>query len=354
MIELLTQASADMASALGKDVGNVAQSLGRYVAMGSRGMSMLERQGVLFTNELKEQVKALEEQGKLEEAKLMMAEFVADTYKGQAEAIANTSFGQWEQFKNILGDVKEGFGKIIADNLSPFLKLARKIMEWINGWGDGVKKLATFVGVAITAFTGLSSAVIGVRTALTLLNTLAGGFSAKMALATGGISLALGAIALGIQYAAENWDSFSLNMIEGWIRIKEAMRPVAEMLLQMWNLWVDLVRKTPAGAGMRVASLVSGVKMPEKQDIDAFRKQWKSETEADRKELRGKRQALFDEENKKLMEEAMLKSQQKLLEAQGITSGELADTTETTATKKLKSRLNGLSATTALTPLVFT
>ena len=174
MIETLTQASADMASALGKDVGNVAQSLGRYVAMGSRGMSMLERQGVLFTDQLKEQVKELEEQGKLEEAKLMMANFVAETYRGQAEAIANTSFGSWEQFKNLLGDVKESFGKILADYLAPILKEAKKLLDWVQGWSDGTKSWAVKLGGLVVAGGALFSAVTAVKTIHMFMTQMAG------------------------------------------------------------------------------------------------------------------------------------------------------------------------------------
>ena len=169
LVKILTQASADFASAMGKDIGAVAQQFGQYINEGSKGFSRLKRQGVTFTDELQKQVIALEEQGRHEDAKLVMAQAVADAYEGQAEAIANTSFGKWEQFHNLVGDVKEEFGEIIADYLTPILENLRKGVEWIQSWDDETKRLVVQGGgllLAASTILGIYTTIKGIRTTM--------------------------------------------------------------------------------------------------------------------------------------------------------------------------------------------
>ena len=216
---------------------------------------------------------------------------------------------------------RKPFGRILSEFVAPFLQAAKSILEWINSWSKGTKALATMAGVSTLAFFGLTAAIAGVKTALTLATAAGVKFSFTMALATGGLSLAIGAIVLGIYQATQNWDSFQLNMREGWVRIKEAMRPVALALLNMYNLfaeWVQFMRKIPSVAG--VAFRLGGID-PKVKDDRAFDLQWKRETKAEREAIRNDRQTLFEKENeyyKKQAEQKILEKKLKDLAEKGI------------------------------------
>ena len=213
MVKTLTQTAVDFASVMGKDVGQSAQMLGRYINEGSKGMSMLKRQGIFFTEEVQKQVVALEEQGKHQEAQLVMAEAVRKQFEGQAEAIANTNFGRWENFRNLLGDVKEEFGFIIDDYIAPLLEKAKEMLKWIQSWDETTKAwvvkgggLALALGALATIYTSLQT-IRNLMATMSAINILSGsttGAVAATASITGLISK-LGRVVPAIMAVIEGW-----------------------------------------------------------------------------------------------------------------------------------------------------
>ena len=235
LVGILTQASADFASAFDEDLGSVSKNFAKYVDQGSAGFNRLEKLGVNISDELRSQVEMLEEQGEHDEARLAIAKDIASQYEGQAEAIANTNFGAWTQFSNLLGDMKEQFGKIISENLQPIINLLKGVVNWVMNLSDGWKTTIVWVGMAIVVLGGIVTAIIAIKSAMLLLTVVMGGFSASMVVATGGLILLVAAVIAGIFLLAKNWDWVIVGMMHGWLSLKKVVKGILDGIASYLN-----------------------------------------------------------------------------------------------------------------------
>ncbi len=222
MIERITQLSADFASKHNRDIGAVAQSFGQYISMGGRGLSMLERRIGNISQAFKDQIKDLEEQGKHQEAQVLIVGMLESKFKGVAKEIANTDFGRWEQFGNDLGDLGEAFGKIVREGLRPFLAELHKAVLWVANLSDNWKIAIVAIGGGTFAFGSLLTTIFAVKAAALALTAVFGGMAAAVAVATGGLSLVFAGIVAGMIAIALKWDEVSIQIERGllWIREK--------------------------------------------------------------------------------------------------------------------------------------
>ena len=120
-----TEAALDMSVALGTDAKNAASSLARALTDPADNMRALRSANIQFTDSEEKQVKALQESGKLWEAQQIILGKVAESYGGIAKSIAETDVGKLDAIRNTWGDITEGLGQSILNNLSPAL-------DWIE------------------------------------------------------------------------------------------------------------------------------------------------------------------------------------------------------------------------------
>jgi hypothetical protein len=104
-----TKTMTDMSVALGQDMKSSALQLGKALNDPVKGVTALQRVGVSFTAQQKEQIKALEDSGQhLKAQKLILAELNKE-FGGSAEAAGKTLPGQLsilrESFNNFAGDL---------------------------------------------------------------------------------------------------------------------------------------------------------------------------------------------------------------------------------------------------------
>ena len=126
------RASQDLAAALGRDLVGSAQMVGRALEDPARGMTMLLRIGVTFTEQQKEVIKLFQETGREAEATQMVLDVLNSKFGGSAEAMVGTYRGQVQQLQNTFGDLKEEVGEVIAAGLDPLLEELRNNDELIN------------------------------------------------------------------------------------------------------------------------------------------------------------------------------------------------------------------------------
>jgi len=112
--------AVDMASVMGMDVTSAAELMGRALDSPMEGLSALTRQGFRFTGEIKEQVAALTEQGRISEAQALILQEVENAYKGTAAAQENAT-GSSQRLQNAKEELNAALGK----NTSAWT-------EWIN------------------------------------------------------------------------------------------------------------------------------------------------------------------------------------------------------------------------------
>lgn len=147
-----TETMLNMAQAMGGDVKSAAIQLGKAINDPTKGMTALTRVGVTFTEQQKEQIKALQESGDLMGAqKIILAELETE-FGGAARAAGNTFAGKLDILQNKFGDIMETIGgalipvltevaTVLADVLgSPEVQAAIEIIT--KGLTVGVQILA--------------------------------------------------------------------------------------------------------------------------------------------------------------------------------------------------------------------
>lgn len=102
-----TEAALDMSVALGTDMKSSALQLGKALNDPDVGLSRLERSGVSFTKQQKEQVKALVESGKTLQAQKIILGEVNSQFGGTAKAVGDSLPGQIERAKRTFEDLSE-------------------------------------------------------------------------------------------------------------------------------------------------------------------------------------------------------------------------------------------------------
>lgn len=130
--------SADLAEAMGTDIPSAASTLAFALQDPTAGLTRLRRQGIAFTEEEIEQVKALQEANDLYGAQAVVLEKVESKYKGVAKAVGDTPTGTLDKIKNVWSDIKQGFGKGLLDAINPALDRLYKRLEDISAWINSV------------------------------------------------------------------------------------------------------------------------------------------------------------------------------------------------------------------------
>ena len=105
------EAAMDLSAVGFGDLNSTILQMGKAIEDPVTGMSALTRVGVTFSEQVKEQIKNLQEEGKLLEAQGILLGVVEGQVKGVAKAMAKTDVGKLAQARNILGDMKEELGK---------------------------------------------------------------------------------------------------------------------------------------------------------------------------------------------------------------------------------------------------
>lgn len=122
-----TETALDLSVALDQDLKTSAIQLGKALQDPIKGVSALSEVGVSFTEQQREQIKALTESGEVAEAQGLILETLETQVKGSAQAVAEVGRGEWQQFQNILDDVSESIGRIITQNQRGLLNALRNI-----------------------------------------------------------------------------------------------------------------------------------------------------------------------------------------------------------------------------------
>lgn len=157
--------AADLADVMQVDLKSAAMQLGKALNDPAKGMTMLTRAGVTFTDSQKEQVKALQESGDMIGAQRVILKELENQFGGAAAAAANTFGGKMTQMKNRLGDAGEKIGKAlipVLELIAPILEKALVVIEnAIPAFTRFVEGLVTVVKVFWNIFAPIVKAWAG-------------------------------------------------------------------------------------------------------------------------------------------------------------------------------------------------
>ena len=105
-----TETMLDMSQALGQDMKSSAIQLGKALNDPITGVTALQRVGVSFTEDQREQIEVLVESGQTMEAQSLILDELSSQFGGSASAAAETYTGQITQLNNTFGDLREQIG----------------------------------------------------------------------------------------------------------------------------------------------------------------------------------------------------------------------------------------------------
>jgi regulator of replication initiation timing/predicted transcriptional regulator len=143
------QAALDLATRLDGDLKSASIQLGKALNDPVANLSALSRSGIQFSVDQKQMINSLVKTNKLADAQNIILDELEKQYGGSAKAAAEAGAGGFKQLSNTLGDVLEGFGKIISEALLPFAKRIKEVAQTVDGFSSGTKK--TIVVVAAFA-----------------------------------------------------------------------------------------------------------------------------------------------------------------------------------------------------------
>jgi hypothetical protein len=147
------QAALDLATRLDGDLQSATIMVGKALNDPIRGLAAMGKAGVQFTDQQKKVIKELWNTGQQAEAQRMILAELEKQYGGSAEAAAKAGIGGIQQLKNSIGDLSEEFGKIITENIQPFIERVKATVTRMQSMDEATKK-------NITRFAGLL-AVLG-------------------------------------------------------------------------------------------------------------------------------------------------------------------------------------------------
>ena len=160
-----TLAIANMAAAMGTDMTAAARAVGLALKDPATGISLMRRQGILFTDAEKEKIQVLIDSGNQYKAQAFILSKINNQFKDQAR-LTGEGTGSLTSFTNAVGDIKEEMGKLLIDALAPTLKTMTAFLRDTEKI-EQLKRFALGIVKLVGAFLAFKVAVIGTSTAIT-------------------------------------------------------------------------------------------------------------------------------------------------------------------------------------------
>ncbi len=130
-------ASSNIAAAFNTDISSAVSNMGRVLQDPLTGMTRLQRQGVMISSEIQDQVKSLIEQNRLYDAQVLLLDEIDEKVGGVAEKMAEVATGErlatmWGKFVGELGNTIAGGTTGVQGSLADLLNNTTSYMEYRN------------------------------------------------------------------------------------------------------------------------------------------------------------------------------------------------------------------------------
>ena len=270
-----TQAVIDMATAMSggaipnaEAMRSTAEQLGKALNDPITGMTRLQRVGVTFSDQQKEQIKTMMEANNVLGAQNVILGQVAEKFGGSATAQAKTYAGATAQLANAQKELNENLGNALMNILTPLINLMDQVVSAVADWTSAHPVLTEVIAgtvAAVTALAAIGATVAGVMLAWP--GILAGVAVAVVATGTvidamtGPIGWVIGAISLLAAAFATNflgirdktmavvqdiakfwqWEFNVLKPVFQWIA--EVGVAAAKAIFDSWNNYINATGK---------------------------------------------------------------------------------------------------------------
>jgi len=242
-----TEAAMNLSTVMGVDLDGAVKQVGKALNDPVQGLSALSRIGVQFTEQQKQQIKALSESGRAMEAQQIILGELEKKFGGAARAMAQGPAGAMKQAANAFGDFKE----LIGAQLLPVLgAAAQRTTAFFEANG---KAIADFFGRVVEVAMGLGRAVSAAVSIVAPL--VVGAFTAVR-------DTAVPILAAGLRMAMDAFravnDYVTPIVISLYGTISEVLRSIASAFSDGFNFILDLlvpVKESLGGLGDLMAAV---------------------------------------------------------------------------------------------------
>lgn len=217
-----TKTAADLAAAGFGSMDQASVMLGKALQDPTKGMTALSRVGVTFTDQQKEQIKAMQKSGDIAGAQAIIMKALKTQVGGVAEESATTS----SKMSVAFGEVSEAVGGMLVPAFEKLAPLLAGFATWAQEHSTLLTVIAGVIGVFAAAILVANAAmaawsvITGIWTAVTAVATVVGGaFSAVILALTAPITwiiLAIIALVAVVVLLWKNWDTVTAALGAAW------------------------------------------------------------------------------------------------------------------------------------------
>lgn len=242
----------DMSELLGQDLQSSAIQVGKALNDPVKGITALQRVGVSFTEEQKEQIATMVEMGDTAGAQALILQELQREFGGTAEAIANTDAGQAAQAFEDLGEAGESIGTILLPALGSLARFVSSLAQGFAHLDPGMQQFVVVVGGVVAAIGPL--VFVGGKL-ISSFKAVGAAFSALklLFLANPWVALAAAVIAIAALIIL-NWDKI-WGFLKGiWDKITGAVKVVADAIGKAWEALGEITE----GIWEGIANVIKG------------------------------------------------------------------------------------------------
>ena len=319
-----TEIMLDMSEAMGTDMKSSAIQLGKALNDPVAGISALNRVGITFSDQQKEQIKLFQQTGQTAKAQGIILKELEMQFGGVARASAGGT-GELIQVKNIIGDVAEEIGKNMLPVLLTIARPLKQFFLFFQRNKDLAKTAATVLAIG-TALTGTVAIVATSVVAFLKLRSVMIAASVAVKAMTFSIRGLVGATGIGLLLIlvtdlALNWEKRLTQMQDIFTnftaRVTKLASGLGNILAGIFTLDLEQLKKGLAEAKASIIGTMDEISNseaftdPEKDPLkkifpgeDKVKEQAAVSTEAILA-AQAEQQALLDEQKKMQREERL-------------------------------------------------
>jgi len=259
------QLAVDLSARFDQDLKSSAIQLGKALNDPAKGLAALGEVGVSFTEQQKEQIKAMSEAGDMAGAQASMLSVLEEQFAGQAKAAAEAD-GGITQLGMAWGDAQEQIGAVVMELLPMVVPAIRSVVDWIQNLDEGTRRWVVGIALAAAALgpllvvLGLVASGVGMiigpmGTLVSILKLLAPSIGlvgkALMVFAANPVFLAIAAAVAAVYLAWQNWDKIQPiiagvgRVISNWWKstVEPVFAAIGKAVEQVVQLWRDTFGK---------------------------------------------------------------------------------------------------------------
>jgi len=247
IMEQASEAMLDLAQKYGTDPANQAIALGKALNDPIKGVTALSRVGVTFTEQQKDQIKAMQDVGNMAGAQSIILKELNTEFGGQAQAATKTYAGQMKQLGNTFANIKESIGSYVLPYLQKIGEHVKIVLDKFNNLSDGTKEVIAKV-LMITAVLGPLIGGVGlVQRVMSILGPVVSGLGGLI----GALSLPILAVIAGIAL-------LTLAYTKNFGGIKDVVDDTIGKVIKAFQSAIEVFHKTH-GILQTLQAFISGV-----------------------------------------------------------------------------------------------